>query len=167
MTETEEVTVNKIKPSSDEIDPECVRVTDFSTEVEQRAWQTVNDNVMGGRSLGGPEFADGLMVFAGETNTDGGGFSSLRLALEPGVLVPLRAGRVSCPVRRPELHGHLRRQRELTGSTGFSSCADRVRRLGPVADGFGGVRRLVSSYLSVAPWMTSPSTRPSPPVWAS
>jgi hypothetical protein len=86
MTETEEVTMNQIKPDADEAFPACVRLTDFSTEVEQRTWQTVNDNVMGGQSLGGPVFVDGLMVFEGETNTDGGGFSSLRLPLEPGVL---------------------------------------------------------------------------------
>ena len=69
------------KPISD-----CVRLTDFATEAERRAWQTVNDNVMGGRSSGGPSFSNGLLVFSGVTNTDGGGFSSLRLPLEPEAL---------------------------------------------------------------------------------
>ena len=41
-------------------------------------WITVNDGVMGGRSTGGPSFADGLMTFSGVTNTNGGGFSSIR-----------------------------------------------------------------------------------------
>ncbi len=36
--------------------------------------------------LGGPTFIDGRLVFAGEINTDGGGFSSLRLPLDPGAL---------------------------------------------------------------------------------
>lgn len=65
---------------------ECERLTDFATNSEQSAWQTVNDNVMGGRSSGGPTFADDLMIFAGDTNTDGGGFSSLRLPLESDAL---------------------------------------------------------------------------------
>ena len=41
-------------------------------------WQTVNDNIMGGRSQGSGQIRDGLMVFAGSINTNGGGFSSLR-----------------------------------------------------------------------------------------
>ena len=41
-------------------------------------WRTVNDNIMGGRSLGGGEIQNGVMVFAGSTNTNGGGFSSVR-----------------------------------------------------------------------------------------
>jgi NADH dehydrogenase [ubiquinone] 1 alpha subcomplex assembly factor 1 len=41
-------------------------------------WRTVNDNIMGGRSIGGGEIQDGVMVFKGSTNTNGGGFSSIR-----------------------------------------------------------------------------------------
>lgn len=41
-------------------------------------WVTVNDNVMGGRSTGGFSIADGRLVFEGSTNTNGGGFSSIR-----------------------------------------------------------------------------------------
>lgn len=44
-------------------------------------WQTVNDNVMGGRSRGGFARAGDALVFAGSTNTDGGGFSSIRASL--------------------------------------------------------------------------------------
>ncbi len=65
---------------------ECKRLTDFTTDAEQNAWQTVNDDVMGGRSSGGPTFGDGVMIFSGDTNTDGGGFSSLRLPLVPDAL---------------------------------------------------------------------------------
>lgn len=43
-----------------------------------KRWTTVNDNVMGGKSKGGPTFANGVLTFAGSTNTDGGGFSSIR-----------------------------------------------------------------------------------------
>lgn len=43
-----------------------------------KRWRTVNDNVMGGKSKGGPSFKDGQVTFAGSTNTDGGGFSSIR-----------------------------------------------------------------------------------------
>ena len=41
-------------------------------------WRTVNDNVMGGRSRGGFSVEAGVLVFSGNTNTDGGGFSSIR-----------------------------------------------------------------------------------------
>jgi monofunctional biosynthetic peptidoglycan transglycosylase len=41
-------------------------------------WVVVNDNVMGGRSAGGFTIEDGALRFAGETNTNGGGFSSIR-----------------------------------------------------------------------------------------
>ncbi len=83
-TETEDADMTEPQPTEQLSD--CVRLTDFATEAERDAWQTVNDNVMGGRSAGGPSFGDGLMVFSGETNTDGGGFSSLRLALAPDAL---------------------------------------------------------------------------------
>lgn len=41
-------------------------------------WITVNDTVMGGRSRGGFEIDAGTLRFTGETNTRGGGFSSIR-----------------------------------------------------------------------------------------
>jgi len=56
-----------------------VRVlTDFGETLLD--WTTVNDDVMGGRSEGGFEVRDGILVFRGATNTDGGGFSSIRTA---------------------------------------------------------------------------------------
>lgn len=51
---------------------------DFADEDAAERWITVNDGVMGGKSTGGPAFADGILTFAGRTNTDGGGFSSIR-----------------------------------------------------------------------------------------
>lgn len=41
-------------------------------------WHVVNDNVMGGRSDGGFEVEQDVLRFAGRTNTNGGGFSSIR-----------------------------------------------------------------------------------------
>jgi len=62
----------------------CTVLTDFTQANE--AWRAVNDGVMGGRSEGGPSFADGAMTFAGVVNTNGGGFSSVRALLGPGTL---------------------------------------------------------------------------------
>ena len=54
-------------------------LTDFRTGSPDLGWYVQNDNVMGGRSLGGFEIRDqGPLVFSGSTNTDGGGFSSIR-----------------------------------------------------------------------------------------
>jgi len=58
----------------------------FGSPVEARAWRTVNDDVMGGRSLGGSVVEDGQLVFTGSINTKGGGFSSVRREMEPGAL---------------------------------------------------------------------------------
>ena len=84
-TELQDETMDQSQPTRT-TPGDCVRLTDFSTQAERQAWQTVNDNVMGGRSSGGPSFRDGLMAFSGDTNTDGGGFSSLRLPLAEGAL---------------------------------------------------------------------------------
>lgn len=51
---------------------------DFTAEEEPTRWITVNDNVMGGRSKGGASFNEGRLIFSGATNTNGGGFSSIR-----------------------------------------------------------------------------------------
>ena len=53
-------------------------LANFFDPGEPSRWITVNDNVMGGRSTGGPVFADGILTFSGSTNTNGGGFSSIR-----------------------------------------------------------------------------------------
>lgn len=68
-------------------------LTDFTQANE--AWRAVNDGVMGGRSEGGPSFADGVMTFAGVVNTNGGGFSSVRALLSPGTLEGAMAIRVT------------------------------------------------------------------------
>lgn len=59
---------------------------DFEKQQNMGRWVAVNDGVMGGRSSGGPAMADDFMVFEGVINTNGGGFSSVRRAMEPGEL---------------------------------------------------------------------------------
>ena len=70
---------------------------DFSGEEAGKNWVTVNDNVMGGRSKGGFALVGKRLVFAGATNTNGGGFSSIRsrgakldLANSDGVIIRFR-----------------------------------------------------------------------------
>jgi hypothetical protein len=50
----------------------------FDTGDPTLDWYVVNDAVMGGRSEGGFRLEAGALVFAGVTNTNGGGFSSIR-----------------------------------------------------------------------------------------
>jgi len=58
----------------------------FNTQNSVDTWRVINDGVMGGRSSGGPRFENGVMVFEGRINTNGGGFSSIRLDVEAGLL---------------------------------------------------------------------------------
>lgn len=53
-------------------------LVDFSTEQDDIDWYVVNDNVMGGRSDGNFTIERGALIFTGRTNTNGGGFSSIR-----------------------------------------------------------------------------------------
>ena len=55
-----------------------IMITDFTSDSPDLGWYVVNDNVMGGRSEGDFEVANGELRFAGRTNTNGGGFSSIR-----------------------------------------------------------------------------------------
>jgi hypothetical protein len=66
--------------------PNCKLLYAFDNATQAAPWQTVNDNVMGGRSSGGASYADGSLLFTGNINTDGGGFSSIRTALPQGIL---------------------------------------------------------------------------------
>ena len=45
-------------------------------------WRIVNDNVMGGRSIGDFKISEESLSFFGATNTNGGGFSSIRSFLD-------------------------------------------------------------------------------------
>ena len=53
-------------------------IFDFTEEGIDDQWIVVNDNVMGGRSEGGYSFRKNRLIFSGNTNTNGGGFSSIR-----------------------------------------------------------------------------------------
>ena len=53
-------------------------LADFTTDDAHMSWYVVNDNVMGGRSQGDFSIGEGVLRFSGSTNTDGGGFSSIR-----------------------------------------------------------------------------------------
>ncbi|MSR08246.1 MAG: CIA30 family protein [Gammaproteobacteria bacterium] len=53
-------------------------VTDLTSGSTDLGWYVQNDNVMGGRSQGGFKTGPGGLIFAGSTNTNGGGFSSIR-----------------------------------------------------------------------------------------
>ena len=52
-------------------------LTDFTSETADLGWFVVNDNVMGGRSEGEFSIEAKELLFAGRTNTNGGGFSSI------------------------------------------------------------------------------------------
>ena len=53
-------------------------LTSFNGDSTDFGWYVQNDNVMGGKSEGGFDIAQGELFFSGNTNTDGGGFSSIR-----------------------------------------------------------------------------------------
>ncbi|MEM7327373.1 MAG: CIA30 family protein [Pseudomonadota bacterium] len=67
-------------------EPACRTVVEHSAADAQNPWQTVNDGVMGGLSIGGSTLQGETLSFTGVTNTDGGGFSSIRLGIPRGSL---------------------------------------------------------------------------------
>lgn len=66
---------------ADPLDVGCRSVADLDDEDELRRWSVVNDGVMGGRSSAEATADDSVLAIDGEIVTDGGGFSSIRLAL--------------------------------------------------------------------------------------
>ena len=51
----------------------------FDNSPQEPRWVALNDGVMGGRSIGGPTIAQGLLEFTGELSlANNGGFSSVR-----------------------------------------------------------------------------------------
>ena len=64
--------------ASDSHPNEELMLTDFTSNSSDLGWYVVNDNVMGGRSEGDFEQDLGELRFTGHTNTNGGGFSSIR-----------------------------------------------------------------------------------------
>jgi hypothetical protein len=73
-------------------------IFDFTSAKSMTGWIVVNDGVMGGKSKGGFQLQETHVTFRGVTNTDGGGFSSIRgrlpdgadLAGADGLLIRLR-----------------------------------------------------------------------------
>ena len=61
---------------SNELD--TLSLTSFNPDGDGLDWYVQNDNVMGGRSEGGFDISLGVLIFSGNTNTNGGGFSSIR-----------------------------------------------------------------------------------------
>ncbi len=72
------------KPDASEFREEAsMMIADFKAGGAHLGWFVVNDNVMGGRSEGDFAIEQGELRFAGRTNTDGGGFSSIRTKTVP------------------------------------------------------------------------------------
>lgn len=70
----------------------------FTIDGPELQWYVQNDNVMGGLSEGGFKIFDSELIFSGTTNTNGGGFSSIRtqrfskdLSQYTGIRVKVRA----------------------------------------------------------------------------
>lgn len=80
--------------------------TDPRTDTLSGEWRTVNDNIMGGRSSGSGQIRDGVMIFRGSTNTNGGGFSSIRANQKQWDLSPFQGltARVRADGRRYVFH---------------------------------------------------------------
>lgn len=57
---------------------ESLLLTDFIGVSPNLGWYVQNDNVMGGKSEGGFQVSASELIFSGNTNTNGGGFSSIR-----------------------------------------------------------------------------------------
>lgn len=77
---------------------DTLTLTTFNADNSDFGWYVQNDNVMGGRSEGGFVISPGELFFSGNTNTNGGGFSSIRtepLALDlsaySGIRVKVKA----------------------------------------------------------------------------
>jgi hypothetical protein len=65
---------------------ECIVIDSFEDLVEDSAWGVVNDGVMGGLSKGNITINNQNLTFAGNINTNGGGFSSIRRPLTSNIL---------------------------------------------------------------------------------
>lgn len=141
-TTTDPTTTSK-EPAVTTVDEEeaddradCLRLADFDDAEANQRWLVVNDNVMGGQSLGGLSFEAGTLIFEGDINTDGGGFSSLRLPLDPGVLTPF--GRVELRAR-PDDRSYM-----VTFDDGLPGRDRRVSHRAPIGFGTAGEWQTVS-----------------------
>ena len=82
-------------PRTSSTDP--MMLFDFE-EPDAARWTVENDGVMGGRSEGFVDIANGTLVFTGEVVTEGGGFTSVRAAQQvdlsayDGIALRVRGG---------------------------------------------------------------------------
>ena len=112
---------------SNELD--TLSLTSFSADSSDFDWYVQNDNVMGGRSEGGFDISSGQLIFSGNTNTNGGGFSSIRtqplkldLSAYTGIRVKIKAdGRRYTWAMQTEA---LWRGRQITYWADFNTVAD-------------------------------------------
>lgn len=65
---------------------DCPIRIDFTAADADEYWGITNDGVMGGLSKGYQRFEDNRMVFEGTLNTNGGGFTLTRAAIQTGSL---------------------------------------------------------------------------------
>lgn len=72
----------------------CPMKLTFEKSSDAQKWGAVNDGVMGGRSSGSPSFDNNHMIFKGIINTNGGGFSSIRRSIEPGLMTGMAGVRM-------------------------------------------------------------------------
>ena len=84
---------------------ETLYLNSFDTDSPDLGWYVQNDNVMGGKSEGGFNISSGQLIFSGNTNTDGGGFSSTRskplnldLSAYDGIRVKVAERDFFCPL---------------------------------------------------------------------
>lgn len=77
------VTAALVASGADTGGGDSLLLAEFPQSTGDLPWYPVNDGVMGGRSEGGFRLEDDALVFAGTTNTDGGGFSSIRSESRP------------------------------------------------------------------------------------
>ena len=118
----------------------CHRLTDFDDEASIGLWAVVNDDVMGGRSHGSCSIEAGTLVFEGEIDTRGGGFASVRLSLDPGILEGF--GRVELRAR-PDDRAYL-----VTFDDGPSSRQRRVSHRAPIEFRSSGEWQVVTVVFS-------------------
>ncbi|MEL6861992.1 MAG: CIA30 family protein [Pseudomonadota bacterium] len=104
----------------------CQTLLEHSVSDTANPWRTVNDGVMGGLSEGGSVLKEGALRFEGVTNTNGGGFSSIRLRLPPGVMAG--ASRLKVHMKRDA------RTYSMTLRTNVTSYNRRIAFRAPILD---------------------------------
>lgn len=104
----------------------CTTIIEHTDSVDQNPWRTVNDGVMGGLSSGGSVLEKGVLTFAGITNTNGGGFSSIRVQVPPGIMAGAKT--LSVTMHRDT------RSYSLTLRTNVASYGRRVAFRAPIMD---------------------------------